>query len=106
MSSTTLPTFTDQNFTVQVLESSVPVLVMVTMESAAKKLVPILESIAEDFAGRVKVGTLDITNSGQTAMRYFVRTAPTFLVFRDGEKRGVHMGGANREQLLKLLRLG
>jgi len=97
--------FTDENFEAEVIKSDRPVLVDFTATwcGPCKQLAPIVEKIADDFEGKVKVGKLDIDNAPQTTRKYGVRSVPTVLVFQGGEKKGQHVGLTTREKLLQLL---
>lgn len=105
MASPNVMTFDDYNFESEVLRSSVPVLVDFTATwcGPCKALAPIIDKIADDFAGRVRVGKLDIDDAQQTAKKYGVRSVPTCLVFRGGEKTGTQVGLTSRENLVRLL---
>ena len=106
-SSANVHEFTDQNFEAEVLKSSVPVLVdfSATWCGPCKQLAPIVDKIADDFKGKIKVGKLDIDDAPETAKKYGVRSVPTVLVFNGGQKTGTQAGLTNRETLLKLLNL-
>jgi thioredoxin 1 len=97
--------FTDQNFENEVLKSDTPVLVDFTATwcGPCKALAPIVEKIADDYAGKVKVGKLDIDANPDLTAKYGVRSVPTVLVFKGGQKVGQHMGLTSREKLLTLL---
>lgn len=97
--------FTDGNFDSEVLKSSVPVLVDFTATwcGPCKALAPIVEKVADDFAGKIKVGKLDIDANGEMTRKYGVRSVPTVLVFKNGEKIGQHVGLTSRDNLVKLL---
>ena len=84
-------TFNDQNFEAEVLKADVPVLVDFTATwcGPCKALAPIVEKIADDFEGRVKVGKLDVEAAPETARKYKVRNLPTVLVFKGGYHGGV-----------------
>ncbi|WP_438005631.1 thioredoxin [Sorangium sp. So ce321] len=107
MASQNVHTLTDQNFESEVLQSSVPVLVDFTATwcGPCRALAPIVDKIADDFQGRVKVAKLDIDNAPDTTRKYGVRSVPTVMVFERGEKKGVQVGLASRETLVKLLGL-
>jgi thioredoxin 1 len=105
MASPNVHIFTDQNFEDEVLKSSMPVLIhfAATWCGPCKQLAPIIEWIADDYAGKINVGKLDIDDAPETARKYGVRSVPTCLVFQGGRKVGTQAGLTNRETLLKLL---
>ncbi len=98
-------TLTDQNFDAEVLRSNVPVLVDFTATwcGPCRALAPIVEQIADEYAGKVKVCKLDIDDSPETTRKYGVRSVPTVLVFQEGEKKGQQVGLTNRQKLVQLL---
>lgn len=97
--------FTTDNFDAEVLKSDLPVLVDFTATwcGPCKALAPIVEKIADEFEGKVKVGKLDIDASRAIAEKYRIRSVPTVLVFRGGQKTGEHIGLTTRDKLVKLL---
>lgn len=107
MASKNVQTFNQQNFESEVLKSDVPVLVDFTATwcGPCKALAPIVEKIADEFAGKVKVGKLDIDESPDVTARYGVRSVPTVIVFKGGQKSGQHVGLTNRDKLVALLGL-
>ena len=78
---------TDANFPQEVLESQVPVLVDVWAEwcGPCRMIAPTVEAIAEQYAGKVKVGKLD-ADRNMVPAQYGVRGIPTLLVFRGGKE--------------------
>src|SRR5579859_3118025 len=96
---------TDANFDTEVLKSDVPVLVdfSATWCGPCKALNPIVEKLADEFAGKYKVGKIDIDESPTVTAKYGIRGVPTVLVFKGGEKSGQHVGVTNKETLVKLL---
>lgn len=97
--------FNQSNFESEVLKSDVPVLVDFTATwcGPCKALAPIVEKIADEFQGKVKVGKLDIDESPDVTARYGVRSVPTVIVFKGGAKSGQHVGLTNRDKLVALL---
>lgn len=97
--------FNEQNFEAEVLKSDVPVLVDFTATwcGPCKALAPIVDKLADEFEGKVKVGKLDIDDNQALALKYGVRSVPTVMVFKAGTKSGQHLGLTNREKLVQLL---
>ncbi len=97
--------FTDQNFEQEVLKATLPVLIDFTAVwcGPCKLLSPIVEKLADELVGRVKVGKLDIDTSPNVTAKYGIRGVPTVMVFKNGERVGQHVGLTNRETLLKLI---
>jgi thioredoxin 1 len=96
---------TDENFDAEVIKSPVPVLVDFTATwcGPCKVLAPIVEGLADEFAGQYKVGKLDIDDAPSVTQRFGVRGVPTVMVFKGGEKKAQHVGVTNKENLLKML---
>ena len=96
---------TDANFEAEVLKSDVPVLVDFTATwcGPCKVLAPIVEGLADEFAGKYKVGKLDIDDAPGVTQKYGVRGVPTVMVFKGGEKKAQHVGVTNKDTLVKML---
>lgn len=97
--------FTDTNFETDVLKSDVPVLVDFTATwcGPCKQLAPIVEKLADDFAGQVRVGKCDIDDAPGTASQFKVRSVPTVIVFKNGQELARHVGLTNRDKLVQML---
>jgi thioredoxin 1 len=95
----------DTTFEKEVLTAEVPVLVdfVAPWCGPCKALAPIVERVAAENAGRIKVVRVDTDESPKTAQRYGVRGVPTLLVFRGGEKTASHLGVTTKERVLQLL---
>jgi thioredoxin 1 len=78
---------TDTSFDQEVLQSGVPVLVDFWAEwcGPCKMLGPVLEELAGEYTGRVKVGKLNIDEHQKVASDYGIRAIPTLLLFKNGE---------------------
>lgn len=78
---------TDQNFEQEVLKSDKPVLVdfWAVWCGPCKMIAPIVEQLADEYEGKLKVGKLDVDNNQQSAISYGVRSIPTLLLFKDGK---------------------
>jgi thioredoxin 1 len=96
--------FDDKNFDSEVLGVDGPVLVDFTATwcGPCRMLAPIVEKLADEFAGKLKVGKVDIDANPTLAAKYGIRSVPTVMVFAGGEKKAAHTGLAKREKLLEL----
>ena len=66
-------------------------------------MAPIVESLAESYEGKVKVGKLNIDDEMEIAQRYRVMSIPTFIIFKNGEAVDVSVGAMSKEDLEKKL---
>jgi thioredoxin len=78
---------TDRTFAQEVLQSTAPVLVDVWADwcGPCKAIAPIVEELAREYGGRLKVMKLDVDENPRTASTYRVQSIPTLLVFKDGK---------------------
>ena len=97
--------FTDQNWGSDVLGSDKPVLVDFWAEWCApcRAMVPDLEAIAEKYAGRVRVGKLNVEENDHVPHQYGITAMPTLIVFKGGKVAEQRVGKMSREALVKLL---
>jgi thioredoxin 1 len=95
----------DGNFDNEVLKADVPFLLDFSAVwcGPCKVLAPIVEKLADEYKGKVKVGKLDIDDSPGVASKFGIRSVPTVLVFKGGKESGRHVGVTNKETLLKLI---
>jgi len=107
MASSNLQVFNDLNFEQEVLSSEVPVLVDFTATwcGPCKALAPIVDQLADELKGQVKVGKLDIDESPLTPGKYGVRGVPTVMVFKAGERAAQHVGLTTKAKLLDLVKV-
>jgi len=98
-------TFTDDNFEAEVLKSSAPVLVdfWATWCAPCKAIGPIVEELAESYAGRIKIGKVNVDENQATPGQYGVRGIPTLVLFKDGKVVDQLVGAVPRNQLEALL---
>jgi thioredoxin 1 len=78
---------TDANFKTEVLESKTPVLVDFWAEwcGPCKMIAPVVEELAKEYDGKLRVGKVDVDSNQQTAMQFGVRSIPTLLIFKNGK---------------------
>ena len=97
--------FSDDTFQSDVLESDQPVLVdfWAPWCGPCKALTPTIEALADDFAGKVKVGKLNTDDNRQAAINYQINSIPTLIVFKGGEPVERLMGGRPKDQLAEVL---
>ena len=105
MASKNVQTFNEGNFESEVLKCDVPVLVDFTATwcGPCKALAPIIDKVADEFQGKVKVGKVDIDDAPGIATKYGIRSVPTVLVFKNGEKTSQNVGLTTRDKLVGLL---
>ena len=87
MAAPNIITLTQENFAQEVLKSSTPVLVDFWGEwcPPCRALSPILDELADEYQGRVKIGKVNIDNQQALATEYGVRAVPTMLLFNQGQ---------------------
>jgi len=97
--------FTDDNFDTEVLKSNLPVLVDFWAEwcGPCKMIAPIVEEIAGDYAGKVKVGKVNVDFNNQVAMQYGIRGIPALLVFKGGSVANQIVGAVPKNDITQIL---
>lgn len=93
--------FSDATFGVDVVNSDTPVLVDFWAPWCApcRAIGPVVDELAADYAGRVKVGKLNIDENPETTGQYGIQSIPTLLVFKDGQVVGKIVGGVGKKEL-------
>jgi thioredoxin 1 len=96
---------TDTNWDQEVLQSNVPVLVDFWAEwcGPCHALAPTVDSIAQSYAGKMKVGKLNVDENERTAARYGVRSIPTLILFQGGSVKEVLIGNRPKNEILQVL---
>ncbi len=92
---------TDANFKSDVLDSPVPVLVDYWAEwcGPCKMIAPILDEVARDYSGRLKVAKLNIDENPKTPGEYGIRGIPTLILFKGGNVEATKVGALSKSQL-------
>jgi thioredoxin 1 len=95
----------DADFEAEVLKSEAPVLVDFWAEwcGPCKAIGPIVDQVASDYAGRLKVVKVNIDNNPGTPRQYAVRGIPTLMLFKDGKVAATQVGAVNRSQLTQFV---
>ncbi len=97
--------FNDQNFDSDVLKAGMPVLVdfWAVWCGPCKAIAPIVEEVANDYSGKVRVGKMDVDSNNQVAMRYGIRSIPTLLLFSGGEVVDQVIGNVGKASIESML---
>ncbi|MFQ5915787.1 MAG: thioredoxin [Nitrospinota bacterium] len=97
--------FTDDEFEAQVVNSNTPTMVDFWAEWCApcKMIAPAVEALAEEYAGRLRVGKLNVDENPKTATRLGIRGIPTLLVFKAGEVVEQIVGVRSKRDLQKII---
>ena len=99
-------TLTKENFENEVLNSDIPVLVdfWATWCGPCKMIAPIVEEIAEENEGKIKVGKVKVDDESDLAAEFRISSIPTLLVFKNGQIVRTSVGYRPKEQILELLK--
>ncbi len=95
----------DASFEADVLQSDLPVLVDYWAEwcGPCRMIAPILDEIAKEYAGRVKVAKLNIDENPGTPPKYGIRGIPTLMLFKNGAVAATKVGALSKSQLASFL---
>ncbi len=98
-------TFTDDSFENDVINAEKPVLVDFWAEwcGPCRMVGPIVDELAGEYEGKVKIGKVDVDNNPETATKYGIRSIPSLLIFKNGEPVDQIMGAVPKNQIKKQL---
>ena len=96
---------TDETFKTEVLDQKLPVLVDYWAEwcGPCKMIAPVLDEIAQDYEGKLKICKLNIDENEKTAPKYGVRGIPTLMLFKNGSVEATKVGALSKSQLTAFL---
>lgn len=97
---------TDANWESEVINSSVPVLVdfWAPWCGPCRIIAPVVEKLAGEFAGQIKVGKLNTDDNPGVSMRYGIRAIPTIIMFKNGEVVDTRVGVQPEDSLRKMIK--
>jgi thioredoxin 1 len=100
-----IASISDADFETEVLHANVPVLVDFWAEwcGPCKMIAPILEAIAGEYEGKVKIVKVNVDQNPDTPAKFGIRGIPTLILFKNGEAAATKVGALNKSQLTSFL---
>ncbi|MFP3867693.1 MAG: thioredoxin [Desulfobacteraceae bacterium] len=92
---------TDANFENEILKSELPALVdfWAAWCGPCRAIAPVVEELAKDYAGRLKVGKMNVDENSQTPAKYGIRAIPTLILFKNGNVADQITGAVSKSQI-------
>ena len=105
MSNPAIVHVTDASFDSEVMKSDKPVLVdfWAAWCGPCKMIAPVLDELANDFAGKVKICKMDVDGNKETPARFNIRGIPTLMIFKNGNLEGTKVGALSKVQLSEFI---
>ena len=93
--------FTTENFETEVMQSELPVLIDFYADwcGPCKMMAPVVDRMATEYEGRLKVGKINVDNDPELAQKYKVVSIPTFVIVKSGEVQETFVGAMSAAQL-------
>jgi len=97
--------FTDESFKKEVTESELPVLVDFWAEwcGPCKQIAPIVEELAKEYSGKIKIGKINVDDNPRIATRYGIMSIPTLIIFKNGKISDQAVGALTKVELKRLI---
>ena len=94
---------TDENFQQEVMKSETPVLIdfWAAWCGPCKMIGPVVEEIAKEYEGKLKVGKVDVDNNPEISMQFGIRSIPTLMVFKGGKVVEQIIGAVPKKNLME-----
>jgi len=98
-------TITTDNFESEVIQSKQPVLLDFGADwcKPCKIIAPIVEAIANEYSGRLRVGEVDVNDNPRLATRFGIRSLPTLLLLKSGNVAEMIVGSRSKEQIIQAI---